>query len=606
MKPVTRVLALAAIALGSLALAAPATAAKTAPADVSDFEFASFDGEYFLDIDENGYATTRVIETIVAVFPEIDQNRGIIRALPLTYDEIPLNVAMLSVTDEDGEAVYFERNDYGGFAEFALGTDEFVHGPTTYVLEYTMRNTILHFGDSGGDEFYWDINGDGWRQSFGSVTATVHVSDALAAALTGDAACYYDYLGEECDVVRDGSTFTAEAIDVGPYTTLTIAIGFEGGTVVQGQAPRDSWIVQLAPKLLLGMAGLLLLAAIIYRIVAWRDHPGRGTIIAEYSPPEDSNLLIDSNIVQRSMPGLSAQFVDLAVRGIVQVIDNDPQSSNPRAKDRYGLKFLTKDGANREELRVLVALFGVSLSPGKVVIPGRLPAATGDALYRLAASAAVDVTQEGLRTLPDPSVAKVLTRIGWWILPVFIPIWVWAGLHDILEAAVIGPSFGALGIAIAVPIVLSRPRLLTEKGALLRDHLLGIREYLTIAEEQRMRVLQSPEGALRVNTADRHAIVKLNERLLPYAVLWGVEDQWAQKLQADYEGAAPEWFASTTFDSSMLSGFTSVATSAARPIVTSSSGGSSWSSSSSSSSSSGSSGGGSSGGGGGGGGGGGR
>ena len=121
-----------------------------------------------------------------------------------------------------------------------------------------------------------------------------------------------------------------------------------------------------------------------------------------------------------------------------------------------------------------------------------------------------------------------------------------------------------------------------------------------------MRVLQSPEGAQRIDTTDAQSIVKLNERLLPYAVLWGVEDQWAEKLRADYGEAAPQWLSSTSFTSSTLRSFTDIASVAARPIVTSSSGSSSWSSSGSSSFSSGSSGGGFSGGGGGGGGGGGR
>jgi hypothetical protein len=35
---------------------------------------------------------------------------------------------MVSVTDENGDPVYWERTDNDGFAEFALGTDEFVRG----------------------------------------------------------------------------------------------------------------------------------------------------------------------------------------------------------------------------------------------------------------------------------------------------------------------------------------------------------------------------------------------------------------------------------------------------------------------------------------------
>jgi uncharacterized membrane protein len=137
-----------------------------------------------------------------------------------------------------------------------------------------------------------------------------------------------------------------------------------------------------------------------------------------------------------------------------------------------------------------------------------------------------------------------------------------------------------------------------------------MRLYLTVAEEDRMRFLQSPQGAprRRINPDDREAVVHLYEELLPYAVLWNVEDQWIQQLRLRSEDAPPTWVTSDAIDTSFIHAFTYSSTATVRPIVTpSSSGGSSWSSSSGSSSfSSGSFGGGFSGGGGGGGGGGGR
>jgi len=94
-------------------------------------------------------------------------------------------------------------------------------------------------------------------------------------------------------------------------------------------------------------------------------------------------------------------------------------------------------------------------------------------------------------------------------------------------------------------------------------------------------------------------VLKLNERLLPYAVLFGLEQEWSRELAALYEarGETPGWYAGRgAFDSRAFAvGVASFSTASST----------SWSGSSSSSSSSGSGGGGSSGGGGGGGGGGG-
>jgi uncharacterized membrane protein YgcG len=604
-------LRIAASVIGLLALAlVPALPAAASTRGVDDFSFESFDAKYTIDLDSSGHAVMRVVETIVAVFPP-NQNRGIIRAIPLRDGEVPLSVSMESITDENGTAWHFERDDYDGFAEFALGTDEFLSGRTTFVITYTMSDPIRNYPDSGDDEFYWDVNGDGWPQTFGVVSAHVELGPALAAALTGEASCYVGFYGQtgDCTLEMDaGGSFDVSVGPVGPYSTLTVAIGFDGGTVVQPPLPRDSWIVKLAPTLLLGFLVALLLLSIALRLIAWRDAPGRGTIIAEYTPPDDADLLLDANVVRRASAGLPALLVDFAVRGIVRVVDNLPGEPNVSTRKRFALELISTDGATARELAVLVMIFGASLSPGRRMRPGALPADVGASLYTLTATAAAAAVSKGFRVKPRSRWRTIITRAAWLAVLGQVAIGVWAIIHDVFDEGVVWPGLGTFVLAVAVPSVLVPPARLTRKGAALKDHLLGMKLYLTIAEEERLRMLQSPEGALRVTVTDGVAIVKLYERLLPYAVLWGIEDQWVEKLQAVYPEGTPEWLDGDTFDSSMFTSFTSSATSSVRPIITSSSsgGGSSWSSSGSSSSSSGSSGGGFSGGGGGGGGGGGR
>jgi hypothetical protein len=58
------------------------------------------------------------------------------------------------------------------------------------------------------------------------------------------------------------------------------------------------------------------------------------------------------------------------------------------------------------------------------------------------------------------------------------------------------------------------------------DYLWGIHDYIKLAERERFAVLQSPEGAQR-SALD---VLLLNEKLLPFAVLFGLEKQWAAQL----------------------------------------------------------------------------
>lgn len=62
-----------------------------ASGDVNDFEFESFDANYRLSLEQDGLSVLRVKETLVALFPERDQNRGLFRYIPDRYEGAPLN-----------------------------------------------------------------------------------------------------------------------------------------------------------------------------------------------------------------------------------------------------------------------------------------------------------------------------------------------------------------------------------------------------------------------------------------------------------------------------------------------------------------------------------
>ena len=76
---------------------------------------------------------------------------------------------------------------------------------------------------------------------------------------------------------------------------------------------------------------------------------------------------------------------------------------------------------------------------------------------------------------------------------------------------------------LAITVEIGTPRdLLSLLGARIRLPL-----YLEVAEADRIRMLQSPTGAPR----DKNEMVWFYERLLPYAVLWGVEREWLAVMQ---------------------------------------------------------------------------
>ena len=93
----------------------------------------------------------------------------------------------------------------------AVPKGQYVHGKQTYVITYTQQDVTKYFSDTGDDEFYWDVNGTGWEQPFGEVSATVKLTGSLASKLNGKTACYYGAEGSttKCDITTSGSSFSA-------------------------------------------------------------------------------------------------------------------------------------------------------------------------------------------------------------------------------------------------------------------------------------------------------------------------------------------------------------------------------------------------------------
>src|SRR5699024_1587169 len=113
-----------------------------ASADVNDFSFASWDVTYQLEQQESGRVHANVTEEIVPVFPEYDQNRGIIRSLPRENFGAPSAPHHISITDETGAYVPFTTEEDDELLYILVGDNDFVHGKQTYVLNYTVNDVI--------------------------------------------------------------------------------------------------------------------------------------------------------------------------------------------------------------------------------------------------------------------------------------------------------------------------------------------------------------------------------------------------------------------------------------------------------------------------------
>ncbi|GGF30204.1 DUF2207 domain-containing protein [Subtercola lobariae] len=616
---------LAAPAVGSpavAALAAAAAPAKAAPSaaepapisaigtGVNDFTFTSFSGDYTLGRDASGHSTLTTVETLDAQFPSIDQNHGIQRAIPTKYDGHPTDVNIVSITDGNGNARSYSTQTQDDLLLVTIAADDYVHGSQAYVLTYTQTNVTQYFSNTNDDEFYWDTNGTAWKQPFASATATVHVPADLAGNLNGKTACYWGVAGatDTCDITSSATasattgaadtTFTTSPQQLAAGENVTVSIGFQPGTFT----PRDNSFfaspAAIAELIFAILAVLVAVGAIILRSTYLKDGKGRPTIIAEYTVPPGVNLLVASVIYKQDKRAPAASFVSLAVRRNIQIVEQEKSGWGGKT---YWLRLTSLDGLDPTELELVKLLFGDSLQLGAWMQIQKQDTTLAKGIYALMQSTRKQVVTDGL-VRGGTTLFSALFALA---------VIVFGGLAFLAGSLAIGDDYGGalpfilIGVCVVAAItvfVAGFKKPLTATGAELRDYIKGLELYIRLAEKDRFAMLQSPEGALKtqVNAPDWGQVVKIYEKLLPYAVLLNLETEWSQVLGTYYEqlGSQPEWYGGNVgaFNAALFVGTISSLSS----VVDSS-----LAASTSSSSSGGSGGGGFSGGGGGGGGGGG-
>lgn len=574
----------AALGIAAVAVLSPAAPAR---ADVDDFDFASLTVDYYLTTDAEGGAVLGVVERWVADFPAEDQNRGIVRSIPRYDDGRRLDTTVIDVSDENGDPVDWVDETSAGDSEVELSIDDdtYKHGEHTYVISYTMDDVIRGFDD--GDEFYPNVTAGVSEQPVHAVDAALHVDASLTGALDGRAECFtgaYGDRGGDCSIatttaddegsdappsvftgtaVADGDWDGAAVVEVagGPLEAgdgLSFVVGFAPGTFVL-PPPGPETGVGFGSGILSGV--LALAAAVVALVVRRRDEAAlpRPRVV-QYTPPRGVSPGVAAMVLGARRKALAAGVLDLAVRGLLDVRES--------AGGRFRLAPSEGAPAGREpseaDIRLLKAVLGKKRSS-----PLSLPTSSARVGRRL------DAEQRALRS--DAETAGYVVRQGRASTTVRRGMLVASGAAALLAAVLAIGSFvpwwlplaclAVVAVACVVDVRLSpRNVTLTDAGRALTQYLLGLRAYIALAEADRLRYLQSPETAelRRVGTVDPddaperpHADaagddasaaddaddavwrLHLHERLLPYAVLFGLEKRWAQEL-ASLSAEVPE------------------------------------------------------------------
>lgn len=504
-----------------------------------NFTITKFNAEYSLSRDSDNRSKLETTWRITANFPP-NQNRGIAPVFVKKYDNHSTNFSLQSVTDENGTSLEYSWND----DELRIGNkNTYVEGDKTYVIKFTQRDVTKNYGDTGRDEFYWDVIGDEWRVPMENVQISVKFDESLAAARQGKAFCYVGSRGSttQCDLSEIENQITAKIDKLSRQQGVTMAVGFKSGTFSEYQETLMEKLIGIW-NLMQIFAYTIATPLAIFLIIRYRRLVGRDKelkpIPPEYLPPEDISVLMSTYVLKKYDPfkikGLSkvAQLLDLAVRHYIKIYEVKKSSLFSGAQ--YEIEII-KDlqELKAEEIEIIQDMFDSPYIPK----PGQ----------RLNLKNLQNNIKYMTRTRDDDKNLETLAREKYGLCEqnpeVKRIMRGWFKRVLVLAVLFLSPMLLVMSIML---VFASRGWSLTDDGLSLRRYLEGLKMYIGVAEVERLNILQSPEGAEKVvvDVNDGKQLVKLYERVLPYAVLFGQEKNWSKQMGKYYEqvGEAPDWY----------------------------------------------------------------
>lgn len=291
-------------------------------------------------------AAVKVGESIVYDF-ESSQRHGIFRTVPTIKTnaegkKFVLTFTDFSVTDPQNNAYQYSKTQSGEDLTLKIGDpDKTITGAHTYNISYTVAGVLTYFSDH--DELYWNVTGNNWQVPIRFVLARIE----LPASVTKSdlrLACFTGPMGS--DETNCASSYNANTKVVtfqttrplGAYEGLTVVAGFPKGlvAVVEPKAYVPFWETLWGKILIVAIVIVAFLWYIVSPLIlpllwwkygrdpkpvigqatAWFEAPkGKG---ARTLTPGETGTLTDE---RADNADITATIIDLARRGYMKIVE---------------------------------------------------------------------------------------------------------------------------------------------------------------------------------------------------------------------------------------------------------------------------------------------
>lgn len=461
---------------------------------------------------------------------------GIYRDIyPYSSEDRKMSIENIDVVDENGEPYRFETSYDGDNFRIKIGdpVETFV-GQKTYVIKYRATYAVAQLENL--DETYWNATGNAWEIPIYEARAEVRLPSGFKFV---QSACYLGYEGskETCERVAGDGVYTFETGRMlEPREGLTIAVGFEKGAVMPyagSEGTPTFW--QKYWTWILGalLPGLTFIFSFWYWYKRGRDPKGRGVIVPQYDVPDNLTPLEAGGIMNEKIEAkyISAEIIYLATQGYLKIRESEEKILGLiKRKDYELIKAKDFSGLTDDfDQKLVNSLFDHGETTVKL-------SNLKNSFYKSAAKVKTLAAEALLKKGYYKNLGRMKSQAAPFVaIAVFVGVWVSGFIGSLVSHAGRGATPLPLVSGIMLSIVIygfiyyfSPAK--TERGVATKEHLSGLKDYLQIAEKDRILFHNAPEKKPEVF-----------ERLLPYAMVMGVAKIWAKEFENIYM-TPPQWY----------------------------------------------------------------
>jgi uncharacterized membrane protein len=462
---------------------------------------------------------------------------GIFRSILLhNSKKEPIEIRVISVTDQNGKSYEFTESISDDFLILRIGDlNKMISGVKEYNISYQVFGSIGYYDDF--DEIYWNVTGNEWSVPIESISATVVLPNNIFPI---EQSCYYGEIGSNKNCkITESNTFVSNSVLNGKGG-LTVAVSFPKGVVSTYQIKNQSKSIIII-KILWPI--LIPIFVFIFMFMKWwrfgRDSKGNGTIVPQYDVPEGLTPLEVGGIIKGKIANknISAEIIYLAINGYIKIRQIDADCDNYLClitKKDYEFTLLKEEGLlpNSFDQKIITAIFGEDGEVGGVSLLSEL----NNYLYKSIpeidnAVVASLLNKKYYKNFPKIKI-KNSSFVGVLIFGVFIVSEKFFNTKNNFSSfKTLLVLLASVFISFVIWIIFNRlMSAKTKKGVIMKEYLLGLKEYLQISEKDRLRFHNAP---------DKNP--EIFEKLFPYAMVFGVEELWSKEFENIYN-SQPEWY----------------------------------------------------------------